>query len=1011
MSMQEHDFDYVEFSKKLEETLLIDTETVLENWSDSCIEISEKFADEFRKFQSICVTYHETRSCNPLLHIEKINDLISSIAIPAENLHNPANYRIAWMGALQHLKTIPSQADVELEPKSFEISNDDNQIMKAKKIYMKYWIDKKIAKHRKSNEAKTDSLDYHRKIRTDLFFRVFILLPIQQEILKSWNSYNRLFANMIHSFQEPFIKITALSEKTDFEKFLISNQIEYLENFFSENTKKIEQWHTTLQESLQQFIKKQFTAAEKKWHIAATPLCPEKFFNDAELKRLLETYGKSFEKYRKAWKQFWTGEETDWEKQIEISHISWTSFTALQDLYASIKNTLQEKVIKRLQFVIDTFSAQSKDFQKKQFHDSREIHQTIIAIRKQIEKKLLKQFIPETIDSFLAVGLGQYNDRFDQILSNKVAQLKEEYLIFKKRDSLQLLPESLLDTVPLKEMVLTKADELFIKLDKHQEKCNDTLIAISNELASVSEIVMFMEDTAQELIEHSIKIDFENLLHTVTDTVINGFQQAIQQTESIKKNVDTMITEVMNETFSDTKKFIDSVNELRDNDRLLQLKIELIQNKARKKIHGLRSDLEEDVGEFRTKLLRKSSDIYSQLHDFANQRYRKLSKIARLQVADDESFREISEYLKKTKNKIAELPAVYRRLYRFEALTSDKMYIERTMEKELLEQAYSSWKKGSTGLVALVGERGSGRTSFINNFKNLEMENSRIYEFEIGDDIYTEQELLAYLKKNLNKESAQSLEELEEMIVADEYRSICIFENIQQIFLKTIQGLELTKRFVLFTMRTDHNLFWLVSFSYYTWQFLNKVIGISSLFANVIFLKGLPAESLMSLILLRHRISGLPIIFAPGESLKKVKKFKRMKNYDIRQNWLKLKFFHNIEELSSGNVSAAILYWQNNIKLSENKKIIATVEDKIDLHFLQNLPENDLFAITVLIQHESITIKDFAQVLNLTMDESMLIITSLLNRGIVIEKNGKFELHFFLYRPLMRILYEKRLLH
>jgi Fic family protein len=155
----------------------------------------------------------------------------------------------------------------------------------------------------------------------------------------------------------------------------------------------------------------------------------------------------------------------------------------------------------------------------------------------------------------------------------------------------------------------------------------------------------------------------------------------------------------------------------------------------------------------------------------------------------------------------------------------------------------------------------------------------------------------------------------------------------------------------------------------------------------------------------------LPIIFAPGESLKKVKKFKRMKNYDIRQNWLKLKFFHNIEELSSGNVSAAILYWQNNIKLSENKKIIATVEDKIDLHFLQNLPENDLFAITVLIQHESITIKDFAQVLNLTMDESMLIITSLLNRGIVIEKNGKFELHFFLYRPLMRILYEKRLLH
>lgn len=1008
--MEKPEFDNNKFRAQLLETLRNDSETLLTKWRENCLAVSNQFAAQFKSFQLICEDYQQSKKCNPLVQIEKLNKLVESIAIPSETIRNHEQYRIAWKGALELLKNNPLTANEPIPPSVTKIAIEDSQIIKIKKKYMQIWINRKISQENKQN-GKSETISYYRPIAVNLFYRVFVIFPVQQEILKAWNNYNRLFSGIIHSFQEPFIKLTTLSENSSHEQFFIADNLEYLDTFFLANTQKIDSWYNETLNSLHEYIKKQTESAQKKWDIAATPLCSEKTFNDKELKKLLTIYGKSFEKYRKAWKDYWIGEKSDWQKQLEISHIGWTSYDALQTLYLSIKNTMDKKIINRLQFMIDTFKNQSIEFQKKEYKNSHEIYLSILTIRKHIEKTLLKHYIPETIDAFLAIGLGQYNEGFSQILTTDLELIKDEYMIFRRQDSLQILPESLIDTVPMKKIVVSKAEELFLKLDEMQEKSNDTLIHISNELAAVGEIVTYMEDTVQELLEHSVNVSFEQLLRTVSQTVMDGFQQAILHTEQIQESVNTMISEMMNETYLNTKKFITSVDELRDNDKLIQLKLELIHKKAQKKISGMRNDLEEDVSKIRLRIIKKSSTFLVQIQNFINQRYRKLTKIARLQLRDDQSFREISEYLKRTKDKIAELPAVYRRLYRFEPLTNEKMYVERTNELKQLEQAYSNWKKGGTGLVALVGERGSGRTTFINHFKNKEFENSRLYDFEISEDMYTEKELLLYLKRNLKKENAQSLEELEQLINEEEHRAICIFENMQQIFLKTINGLELTKRFVLFTMRTDHNLFWLVSCSYFTWQFLNKVIGIASLFGNVIFLRGLTAEHLMNVILLRHRISGLQIQFNPGESIRKLKKYKAFKTEEIRQKWLRQKFFEHIEELSSGNISAAILYWQNNIKLMENKKMVATVEEKIDLGFLQNLPENDLFAIAVLIQHESISIKDFALVLNLTMDDAMLIITSLLNRGIVIEKNGKIELHFFLYRPLMRILYEKRLLH
>lgn len=1014
-SLTSEDFDFKSFSEKIEFTLINDSQAIISTWKDSSEQILRNFINQIELFQQACTIENERidKQCDPLSRFNQFNEMLNNCSTPPQVMLQPEQFRQVWDGAQKLIIKLPASSREVIDPEIQKKSGNKNLHQITGRIIARSWLQYRLAKDniylgiKKIQKKQTGEKSWNKRdISVERFVRFFILLPIQKEILGIWNSYNCQLSNQFHDLQDSFIWATSFEYKSPQE-----TDNKHLSTVLNAMQDKIDVWDKEVRTQIVSFIWNQIILARRNWLIAATPLCSEKKYNLQNLNKSIRDYGKLFSHNRNSWQTHWAGELKDWQKQIDLSRICWIAFLSRQDLTISISQTLDEKILQRLQHIISVLSANRDKFNSTEYKDITKLLSSTIHNRAEIDKSLLNTYIPNTIDALLDIELGKNIEGYKKVLNEELSSLDDEYVIFKKQDSDKLIPESILETIPLKELLTMRIENLFMQLEDMQIQINDTLLNISDDLSSLIEIIIYMGETAQEISENTSDIDLEELSQKVNVTLTDGYQRAIDLTERVVEKLNELKNNIFQATNTFVSQFYEITTELRENEKLINLKLELVGSRTRKKFSNLKKIIIVHYRKLSRILFRKIIHRMSKASDSINTGYRRISEIARLRSVDLENTRAISEYLKKTKDNLDKLPTVYRRLFRFTPLEDAKLYVKRVKEQEKLEEAYVSWKKGNTGLVAIVGERGSGRTSFINeNLHNL-FANTRMNNIKPEQDINSGQDLFEFLKKSFDLPQVNSLEDLEQIINDNESRSICVLENLHHIFLKTIDGLEIIKRLVLFMMRTDRSVFWVTTCSYYTWIFLEKVIGISTLFGSTIELEDLTNAELAELILKRHKLSGLPYLFTPSESLKNSPKYRKLKNQKEQQNWLKERFFTILEEFSSGNISVAMLYWQNCIKIVDNNRIIAATGNPVDLRFLQNLSTEDLFAIVVLIQHETINITEFSHVLHLTNDEARLILTSLNNRGIVIEKNGKFELHFFLYRPMTRILYEKRLLH
>ena len=86
----------------------------------------------------------------------------------------------------------------------------------------------------------------------------------------------------------------------------------------------------------------------------------------------------------------------------------------------------------------------------------------------------------------------------------------------------------------------------------------------------------------------------------------------------------------------------------------------------------------------------------------------------------------MSDYLVETEEAVNRLPFVYQRLFKLEPLSTFDLYIERAEAYEKFKLAYSRWKNGKFAPAIISGEKGSGKTSFINRFLASKSINEKI---------------------------------------------------------------------------------------------------------------------------------------------------------------------------------------------------------------------------------------------------------------------------------------------
>lgn len=332
---------------------------------------------------------------------------------------------------------------------------------------------------------------------------------------------------------------------------------------------------------------------------------------------------------------------------------------------------------------------------------------------------------------------------------------------------------------------------------------------------------------------------------------------------------------------------------------------------------------------------------------------------------------------------LEDLPLVYRRLFSFEPVQDPEMLEARAHDLDVVRRHVERWGRGLTNVLVVKGYPGSGRTSFLNVLQQTVLEDANVRRINLTTRVRTEEELvrimcdtfeldpaavttLDAIAETLRSGEGHDASGSDEVISAPEAAGrlpVCFIEHLEHVFLRQIGGTDAAAHFLRFLSRTDAHMLWIATVSEYGWQILRTAEPASTATVVTHTLAGLRRADLETLILNRHRRSGLPIHFeppTPNPNPLLTRRLRRARTEEERQALLRADFFDRLERVSGRQIMLALLYWLRSTRM-EKERITVAPPERLSFDFLETLGLDESFTIKALLDHMSLTVDEHAE--------------------------------------------------
>jgi len=240
-------------------------------------------------------------------------------------------------------------------------------------------------------------------------------------------------------------------------------------------------------------------------------------------------------------------------------------------------------------------------------------------------------------------------------------------------------------------------------------------------------------------------------------------------------------------------------------------------------------------------------------------------------------------------------------------------------------------------------------------------------------------------------------------------KRIIIFENLQKLFIREMHGQKALVEFIDIMTATQKNVFWIGSMSIYTFNYLERSLKMSAFFSYHIPLEPLSNDEISQLIIKRNRISGFKIKFEALDKDINDKKFKKLSDSE-RQQFLKERFFKDLNNFAKSNISMALMFWLLSTKKVDDQTIIIKNFKKPDLSFLASIKMDRVFVLQALIMHDGLKLEQVANVLSYSLTKTKFLLLELLEDGVLIEKDDQYLVNPIIYRNTVQLLKSRNLL-
>lgn len=776
-------------------------------------------------------------------------------------------------------------------------------------------------------------------------------------------------------------QIKALSEK---------NKIQELKKILSE---KIKVWQSSSEEMFNQLFE-QFNESVAK--VDTFELSRNSFSSPVlDQQRLLLT--NSYNRIFHGWRNTFFAQIDDFQVDLELYLIKNVCLKQHLLLKTSCRSRMDATIESHIQPINDLFKALEEKFDQTSYDELLEVinKQKLLSVN-----KLEKEYVPNGIEAIYDQNFVELLNRLEVKVKDVIDKMRTKRIIYANNKYDSPIGKSELSHFNPKELVLL---DVYPELNKQIGELQSAIIK------EVEDVVAYLRDLtgiAAYNLEATANLIGEGIEEKeVRATYKDGFgriKSKIVESISELNEVGYIINDKLDPVIEN---FNNRLTSLTVNENITQIRLKIAKAKAVEKTEEYRRNL---IKSFRTSIPRAYRFVKIEFLNSKSLIDEGLKKVG-LVEEDLTLTAELSDYLSKNDKAIDTLPYVYKKLFQIKALDDDLFFEGRKEEMAQVVHAFENWKSGNYSATLLHGEKGSGASTLINIFSKS-VQGLEVYRKKLDEGIYTEEKAFQFINAWFEKKEIKDFEDTVAFLNGGK-KKLLILEDFQHFYLKKINGFEAMNMFLELISKTSQNVFWVIEITSYTYTFLSKTIDIGRYFRHNIELKSLSNESIVSLIMKRHRVSGYSLNFSTDYFTQAERKKIRNLPKDKQQEGISQVYFQYLNRFAQSNISLALLYWLRSIDRIENNTIKISRNQPFNFEFLNNMNDDNTFTLHSLLLHDSLNVEEHAAVFHQSVASSRRNLMVLVDHGLLTLKNERYYLNRLLYRYVVNALISKNIIH
>jgi len=823
----------------------------------------------------------------------------------------------------------------------------------------------------------------------------FIAFPIAQFLLSEWK---KRISNILHD---------TLSRHEEFLAFedgvLLSDQLEgdqlYWEKLQSKTLedgivalsvackkgqKSIESREKESAERLQEFHLWLIQDLSEKTLVAGSYILPNGSFskrkNRQQWQRLLGKIAGDREK-RVASAATHTN---DWQKDVELANLRVQTTLSAVELVSESEKKLGEHIrplYKSAYAFLERSISQIEKASDKRLGEE---------LRKE-DVHLLdhfgKNFIPDTLETMdRAVFPGMLEESADQVrLFFSNAATDPSLFDFEDGTTQQLSgppgkPASFRDIL-LKEALVEHYNEILLekeKLTKIQESCSRDLLAVTDSIDYHLGIAHNLVSTGSEGESRAV--------------IVEGLHRVLHKLDEIYSRLETGVLEAGNKLQNEYQQICKNLVEMREGNTFIGTHLQFTITKMRIAAEGKRKSRWENS----LKRVKNSARRWKRTFVLLGAVF---FPTERQDLPEKEKKTRFINRLNAASKHIDQLPFIYRKLFSPEPMEDSRLFLGRESEIGSIKEAIQMFINGHDSSVAITGEPGCGKTSILWRLMIQTKQDWRYLSF--SNRTTEEKEVALLLGKAVLGKKTIDLASFEKQLLADDTYRFVILDDLQNLFLREIDGFDLLEKLLAIIKTTSKKVFWVVSVDHFSWSLLESVIGVSDFFVKRITVSNFNRTMLKQALKRRNQISGYNLVFNPKNDARNSRNYEYLESEQEKRTYNEDVYFSDLMAYSRGNIRLALILWLNSIVDFRGDKLIVNPLIVPGAGYLDDLQPQELFSLAAILEHGFLSAEQHATILNLDEDEGIKRLEKLRGKAILEKRELNYAPHPALFQTII----------